>query len=190
MQSFFLKYVYIIFLILGVVVYAIYNLFTHKVESNNIKKNVATIYSIASIFPDNLQLYQYQKKIIENKLSIKEFFDKAQKENKFVIINFWAPWCGSCVQEIPLLNTFNQQNNSKIEMIGVSVDKPENIIAFLKQTPINYHLIDLGYEGIDLSQKLGNSMGGLPYTIVVKNNKIIHKHMGELKMKDLQNFLN
>lgn len=43
--------------------------------------------------------------------------------NKWVIVNYWADWCDSCMEEIPELNNFyknNQDNN--IVIIGVNYD--------------------------------------------------------------------
>jgi peroxiredoxin len=44
-------------------------------------------------------------------------------KGKWVIINYWAAWCESCVKEIPELNHFYQHNQDKnIVLYGVNYD--------------------------------------------------------------------
>lgn len=42
---------------------------------------------------------------------------------KWVVINYWAPWCPACVWEIPKLNHFYEETKDKdIVLLGVSGD--------------------------------------------------------------------
>ena len=44
--------------------------------------------------------------------------------NKIYIVDFFASWCGSCEKEIPYISKVNNQvDKSKVEIIGVDVDK-------------------------------------------------------------------
>jgi len=50
---------------------------------------------------------------------------------KFVILNFWATWCGPCVEELPSLNRFAQRfAQQDVVVLGVSVD--DNAAAYEK----------------------------------------------------------
>lgn len=45
-------------------------------------------------------------------------------KGKWVILNYWAAWCGSCAAEIPKLNHFYLQNKDKnIIFYGVNFDE-------------------------------------------------------------------
>lgn len=45
-------------------------------------------------------------------------------KDKWVIINYWAEWCESCVEEIPELNKFYEHNlNKNVLMYGVNFDQ-------------------------------------------------------------------
>lgn len=47
----------------------------------------------------------------------------SELKNKWVIINYWATWCGHCLEEIPELNRFYKDNQGKnILLFGVSYD--------------------------------------------------------------------
>lgn len=46
---------------------------------------------------------------------------------KLLVLNFWASWCGPCVEETPSLSRFAQEYASKgVVVLGVSVDKDPN----------------------------------------------------------------
>lgn len=43
---------------------------------------------------------------------------------KWIVINYWAAWCPSCIHEIPLLNHFYEENlNKNILIYGVNYDQ-------------------------------------------------------------------
>jgi cytochrome c biogenesis protein CcmG, thiol:disulfide interchange protein DsbE len=45
---------------------------------------------------------------------------------KLLVLNFWASWCGPCVEETPSLSRFAQQYADKgVVVLGISVDQSE-----------------------------------------------------------------
>lgn len=52
-------------------------------------------------------------------------------ENKWIVINYWAPWCHSCRHEVAALNAFAREHANDVVVLGVDYDDP-NDIAVLK----------------------------------------------------------
>ncbi len=46
---------------------------------------------------------------------------------RWLLVNFWAPWCPMCVSEIPTLNALN--TNQDLAVIGVSLDYGSDPVA-------------------------------------------------------------
>ena len=58
-------------------------------------------------------------------------------EGKFVIVDFWATWCGPCRRSIPELNTWSKKFNDKLVVIGLS-DETEQDVRKMKEPQIEY----------------------------------------------------
>lgn len=111
-----------------------------------------------------------------------------------LLLNFWATWCPPCVEELPLLNQFYLENRQvpsssakSFQMLGIAADKPESVAQFLKTHPIDFPVGMAGFEGVALSKQLGNTTGGLPYSVWIDaDGALLFTKEGQLTTNELQ----
>ena len=107
---------------------------------------------------------------------------------KPLIVNFWARWCGPCRVEIPELIAIRQAHKGKLEVLGIGIeDKADAAKEFARAYEMDYPVFVARDKGIPLMQALGNTKGGLPFTIVIdRNGQVVQKKMGIMKKADLE----
>lgn len=112
-------------------------------------------------------------------------------KGKIVVINFWATWCGPCIEEIPMLNSIKDEYQGKgVQVIGASVDK-EGFVAvrnFIQAQGIkpNYPIIVANHLMLEGYREPAY----LPTTFVIDKEGIIRKEtVGAVSKERLQNVL-
>lgn len=110
----------------------------------------------------------------------------AQYKGKPLIVNFWATWCGPCVEEMPELTAL-QQEIAPVQILGIGVDSQENIAKFAQKYQIRYPLFVAGTGATDLLRQFGNQAGGLPFTALVgKDGNVKKVYLGRIKFDELR----
>ncbi|KAB0632277.1 TlpA family protein disulfide reductase [Burkholderia latens] len=108
-----------------------------------------------------------------------------------VVVNFWASWCGPCVEEMPELVALSHQYRQKgIRFIGIGVDSNQNVKNFLQKVKVDYPVFVSGYAGADLARNFGNTAGALPFTVVIdETGKIRETKLGQIQPAELKKTL-
>jgi thiol-disulfide isomerase/thioredoxin len=107
---------------------------------------------------------------------------------KPLLVNFWATWCPPCIEEMPMLDAFFRENTANgWQVVGLAIDQPSAVRKFLAKTPVSYPIGLAGLEGTELVMALGNTKGGLPFTLVLDGvGDVAARKMGKLEASDLQ----
>ncbi len=53
-------------------------------------------------------------------------------ENKLIVVDFWAPWCGPCKQLTPILEKIISKLGDKITLVKINIDENQQIAAQLR----------------------------------------------------------
>ncbi|MGL4649333.1 MAG: TlpA family protein disulfide reductase [Caldilineaceae bacterium] len=83
---------------------------------------------------------------------------------RWLLVNFWATWCGPCVDEMPYLQTLATQSPEQIAVLGINQrEDTATIAAFAKELGITYPLL-LNPKDATL---LAYDVRGLPLTAII-----------------------
>ena len=106
---------------------------------------------------------------------------------KVLLVNFWATWCPPCVEELPLLDFFYQENKGKnVQVVGLAVDQPSAVRTWLQTRPLNFPVGMAGLNGTNLSKSLGNQAGGLPFTLLFNPaGQLLQRKIGKVTPEEL-----
>lgn len=111
--------------------------------------------------------------------------------DRILVCNFWATWCAPCREEIPLLMAAREKYASLgVEIVGIAIDNMAKVVDFTASLKISYPILLAEADGLEMMRKLGNSVGGLPYTVVAdRQGGVLHRKLGAFHPGDLDAIL-
>ncbi|WP_065219351.1 MULTISPECIES: TlpA disulfide reductase family protein [Butyricimonas] len=114
-------------------------------------------FNVGSTIPDFTLPDQNGKMV-----SVKDF------RGKYVLIDFWASWCGPCLREMPnVVKLYKECKGKNFEILGISLDKDKNAwTAAVKKNGMKWvQVCDLKMWGTE-PVKLCN-VRAVPYTVLI-----------------------
>lgn len=87
---------------------------------------------------------------------------------KPVVLDFWASWCHNCQRDMPRLNSWYEEFNGEIEVIGVNMRESKNTVEkFIASKEIDFPIV---YD----ARGVATSVYGVRYT----NTHVLINKMG------------
>ncbi len=100
---------------------------------------------------------------------------KYNEPGKIYVFSFWATWCAPCISELEAINEYYEEwsNELNMELIAISTDDSrtqKRIRPMLNGKSWPYEVL------LDSNQELKRALSivNIPYSIVVKDQKIEH----------------
>lgn len=142
---------------------------------------------VAAIQPSSVEsaemLFQTSLKDMDGKSQ-----SLAQWRGKVIVVNFWAAWCPPCRAEMPEFVKLQEKYREKgLIFVGIALDEKDKVQAFADEVGVNYPVLLGELEAVELSRKLGNRLGGLPFTVIVgRSGQIVSTEVGEQSQARLE----
>jgi len=114
-----------------------------------------------------------------------------------VLLNFWASWCGPCLDEMPALNRAQAKFGDSTAsgpgalVVGIAMDDPTLARAFLAAHPLNYPILLGNLNEPSTTLQLGDATTVLPYSLLVgSDGQVLATHTGPLSKEEMAAWLN
>ena len=108
----------------------------------------------------------------------------AAQRGQWVVVNFWATWCGPCLKEMPELSALDAMREH-VEVIGLDYEDiaPNDLKAFMQKHPVVYPIaiVDVYKPPQDFE-----APRGLPNTyLIAPDGKVAKRFLGPVTAKDI-----
>jgi peroxiredoxin len=121
---------------------------------------------------------------------------RANPTGNLMLLNFWATWCGPCVEEFPdLVTTYLMYRSRGFELVTVSADLPmakDAVEKFLrKERSVVRNLQFATDDTYGLQAAFDPKWeSGVPFTILLApGGKVIYRHEGEVNLLELRRII-
>ena len=157
--------------------------------------NVVSLILFISIINFGQTDHQIWKNLEVSEITIDELNDIIKNRNeKVLLINIWATWCVPCKEEFPDLIKISDKYGEKIELIGISIDYPDEveskILPFLNKLKPNF----INYVNVENdAEKFINNLnsewsGAIPATFFYDSEgKQILFYEGKMSFEEIEN---
>ena len=90
-------------------------------------------------------------------------------KDKFVLVDFWATWCGPCRASVPHLNRLAKKFKKHLVVIGISPESAKKVRRTKKEVGMEY------FSAVDTKNVMSGALGvrNIPHAILVDPQGIV-----------------
>lgn len=112
----------------------------------------------------------------------------SQWDGKLLVLNFWATWCAPCLHEIPIfIDLQHEYQTQGLQFVGIAIDHPDRVREFSSEIGMNYPTLHGQADAIEVGKLYGNTIGGLPYTVVIaRDRRIVLVKSGPFEREEIE----
>lgn len=114
-----------------------------------------------------------------------------QWHGKLLIVNFWASWCGPCLEEMPRFIKLQQEYGDRgIQFVGIGIDQAEALAKIVDRLGVNYPILQGDFDAMQVAKRFGNTYGVLPYTsVITPDGKLLTEIAGAVREGEMENLI-
>ena len=111
-----------------------------------------------------------------------------QYKGKWLIVNYWATWCGTCMKELPELIDFHENNDVDAVVVGINFEAIEakDLKEFVDNKPIPYTVLST----MPIKETPLGSVPALPTTYIIDpEGNVVAGEIGIVTRENLENYI-
>jgi thiol-disulfide isomerase/thioredoxin len=107
-------------------------------------------------------------------------------DGQVILVNFWAPWCKPCREEMPMLMQLQDDFGDRgLQVLGLAIDDPEPVRRFAEELDVNYLLLADLMPTLAVQEAYGDTR--LPYSVLIdRQGRIVYRKAGELTRAEIE----
>jgi len=154
-------------------------------------KNNIVLFILVSLLGFGLQVWSLQARAVDYELPDVngQLQSLDQYQGKWLIVNYWATWCTTCMKELPDLVSFHQSNKDKdAVVVGINFEdiSMEELSTFIKDESIPYPVLSSKPVAVTPVGRVP----ALPTTYIINpEGQVVAGDVGIITRQDLEDYI-